>query len=68
MRSEVRAYHSGISIHIETLSGHKQQEAKQDPNMAEREDGWGKGRLKERVKAWSQWGEGGQHEHHWDGE
>lgn len=38
IRSEVRAYQQGISIQIEALSGHKQQEAKQDPGAAEWED------------------------------
>lgn len=38
IRSEVRAYQRGISIQIEALSGHKQQEAKQDPGAAEWED------------------------------
>lgn len=36
--SEVRAYQQGISIQIAALSGHKQQEAKQDPGAAEWED------------------------------
>jgi len=35
IRSEVRAYQRGISIHIKAPSGHKQQEAKQDPGAAE---------------------------------
>lgn len=35
IRSEVRAYQWGISIQIKALSGHKQQEAKQDPGAAE---------------------------------
>lgn len=39
MRSEVRAYQWGICIQNETLSGHKQQEAKQDSSAAEWEDG-----------------------------
>lgn len=38
IRSEVWAYQQGISIQIEALSGHKQQEAKQDPGAAEWED------------------------------
>lgn len=38
IRSEVRAYQWGISIQIKDLSGHKQQEAKQDPGAAEWED------------------------------
>lgn len=50
MRSEVRAYQWGISMQIETLSGHKQQEAKQDPSAAEWEDRRGKERLRETVK------------------
>lgn len=35
----MRAYQWGISIQIKALSGHKQQEAKQDPGAAEWEDG-----------------------------
>lgn len=35
IRSEVRSYQRGISIQIKALSGHKQQEAKQDPGAAE---------------------------------
>lgn len=42
IRSEVRAYQWGISIQIKTLSGHKQQEAKQDPSAAEWVDGRGR--------------------------
>lgn len=38
IRSEARAYQQGISIQIEALSGHKQQEAKQDSAAAEWED------------------------------
>lgn len=38
IRSEVRAYQQGISIQIAVLSGHKQQEAKQEPGAAEWED------------------------------
>lgn len=52
IRSEVRAYQWGISIQIKTLSGHKQQEAKQDPSAAEWEDGRGKETRRETERVW----------------
>lgn len=55
----MRAYQWGISIQIKALSGHKQQEAKQDPGTAEWENGRGRERRREtereRVSACS-WG------------
>lgn len=50
IRSEVQAYQWGIGIQIKALSGHKQQEAKQDPGAAEWEDGRGRGRGRDREK------------------
>lgn len=52
IRSEVRAHQWGISIQIKTLSGHKQQEAKQDPSAAEWEDGRGKETRRETERVW----------------
>lgn len=61
MRSEVQPYQWGISIQIKTLSGHKQQEAKQDPSTAEKEDGRGekRERARERVRTCCNYGKGG---------
>lgn len=61
IRSEVRAYQQGISIQIEALSGHKQQEAKQDPGAAEWEDERQGETKKEGGCVRRYWGGGGSH-------